>query len=84
MYLTTNFERNLLSNYNENTFIKMDRYVQVLCMCYQFGEHLQTLHKKSYLATQKYDYIGSTWRIYYIMEITEVSVTDSTNYLHSV
>lgn len=47
MYLTTNFEINPLSNYNENTFIKMDRYVQVLCMCYQFGEHLQSLHKKA-------------------------------------
>lgn len=36
MYLTTNFKTVSLSIYNENTFIKMDRYVQVLCMCYQF------------------------------------------------
>lgn len=46
MYLTTNLETISLSIYNENTFIKMDRYVQVLCMCYQFGESFQTLHKK--------------------------------------
>lgn len=74
MYLTTNFETIYLSIYHENTFIKMDRYVLVLCKCYQFGEVFSKLCIKNYLATQKYDYTGSTWHIYFIKEITEVSV----------